>query len=163
MRTARGLARLFEFEEFEEDFEIHLDTLRPFGWRRIAFPYGGTPPPAPEFCAFVAGKLLAGHPGLSFEALEAFLEPPGVLLRASWSLLGRCWRPLVSPSPTAGLGAFGTDFPPFLFSTPYRTSTSFNLTPLNSTHLNSLFDPPRREFWSLLGPQIGSRSAQVAS
>ena len=25
----------FEFEEFEEDFEIRLDTLRPFGWRRI--------------------------------------------------------------------------------------------------------------------------------
>ena len=38
-RNARGLARLFEFEEFEqefeEDFEIHPDTLRPFGWRRI--------------------------------------------------------------------------------------------------------------------------------
>ena len=43
--------------------------------RRIACPYGGTPPPAREFCAFVAGKLLAGHLGLSFEALEAFLEP----------------------------------------------------------------------------------------
>ena len=59
--------------------------------RRIAFPDGGTPPPAPEFCAFVAGKLLAGHLGLSFEALEAFLEPPGALLAASWSLLGRSW------------------------------------------------------------------------
>ena len=39
LRNARGLARLFEFEEFEqefeEDFEIHSDTLRPFGWRRI--------------------------------------------------------------------------------------------------------------------------------
>ena len=38
-RNARGLARLFEFEEFEqefeEDFENCLDTLRPFGWRRI--------------------------------------------------------------------------------------------------------------------------------
>ena len=32
--------------------------------------------------------------GVSFEALEAFLEPPGVLLRPSWSLLGRSWRPL---------------------------------------------------------------------
>ena len=62
----------------------------------IAFPYGGTPPPAPEFCAFVAGKLLAGHLGLSFEALEAFLERPGALLAASWSVLGR---------PLGGLGA----------------------------------------------------------
>ena len=53
----------FEFKEFEEDFEIRPDTLRPFGWRRIACPYGGTPPPAREFCAFVAGKLLAGHLG----------------------------------------------------------------------------------------------------
>ena len=39
LRNARGLARLFEFEEFEqefeEDFEIHSDTLRPFGRRRI--------------------------------------------------------------------------------------------------------------------------------
>ena len=39
VRTARGLAGLFEFEEFEqefeEDFEIRPDTLRPFGWRRM--------------------------------------------------------------------------------------------------------------------------------
>ena len=38
-RNARGLARLFEFEEFdqefEEDFENYSDTLRPFGWRRM--------------------------------------------------------------------------------------------------------------------------------
>ena len=32
--------------------------------------------------------------GVSFEALEAFLEPPGVLLRPSWSLLGRSWGPV---------------------------------------------------------------------
>ena len=32
--------------------------------------------------------------GVSFEALEAFLELPGVLLRPSWSLLGRSWRSL---------------------------------------------------------------------
>ena len=24
-----------EFEEFEDHFELRLDTLRPFGWRRI--------------------------------------------------------------------------------------------------------------------------------
>ena len=36
LRNARALARLFEFEEFEfEEFENCLDTLRPFGWRRI--------------------------------------------------------------------------------------------------------------------------------
>ena len=34
-RNARALARLFEFEEFEEDFENYLDTLQPEGWRRI--------------------------------------------------------------------------------------------------------------------------------
>ena len=75
-------------------------------------------------CEFVAGhlsrasleflevlRLATQHPlnlldplGVSFEALEAVLEPPGVLLRPSWSLLGRSWGPLVSPAPTAGLG-----------------------------------------------------------
>ena len=49
------------------------------------------------------------------------------------------------------------------FSTPYRTSTSLNLTPLNSTQLTSLFDPPWPPFWSLLAPQIGPRSAQDRS
>ena len=58
----------------------------------------------------MAGKLLAGHLGLSFEALVAFLEPPGVLLAASWSLLGRSWEGLgVSWAPLGpswrGLGA----------------------------------------------------------
>ena len=75
-------------------------------------------------CEFVAGhlsrasleflevlRLAAQHSlslldplGVSFEALEALLEPPGVLLRPSWSLVGRSWGPLVSPAPTAGLG-----------------------------------------------------------
>ena len=40
LRNVRVLARLFEFEEFEEDFENCPDTLRPFGWRRIDFPKG---------------------------------------------------------------------------------------------------------------------------
>ena len=35
LRNARGLAGLFEFEEFEDYFEICPDMLRPFGWRRI--------------------------------------------------------------------------------------------------------------------------------
>ena len=34
------------------------------------------------------------HLGLSFEPLEAFLEPPGMLMRVSWSLLGCTRRPL---------------------------------------------------------------------
>ena len=65
-------------------------------------------------CEFVAGhlsrasleflevlRLAAQHPlslldplGVSFEALEALLEAPGVLLRPFWSLLGRSWEPL---------------------------------------------------------------------
>ena len=110
-------------------------------------------------CQFAAGHLSRASWMEFFEALEAFLEPPGVPLRPSWSLLGRSWRPHVSPSPTAGLGGFHSDLGSFLFSTPYRTSTSLNLTPLNSTHLNSLFDPPRPPFWSLLGTQIDPRSA----
>ena len=86
---------------------------------------------------------------------------------ASWGDLGRVLGPLdrlLSPLPP----------PPALdqstgrmlstpFSTPYRTSTSLNLTPLNSTQLTSLFDPPRPPFWSLLGIQIDPRSPQVAS
>ena len=54
---------------------------------------------------------------------------------------------------------FNRNLASFFFSTPHRTSTSLNLTPLNSTQLNSLFDPPRPPFWSLLGTQIDSRSA----
>ena len=49
----------------EEFFENYLDTLRPFGWRRIAFPFGGTPPPARQFLACPPSILwqgvLAGH------------------------------------------------------------------------------------------------------
>ena len=42
--------------------------------------------------------------------------------------------------------------PSFLFSTLFRPSASLKFTPLNSTHLNSLFDPPPGPFWSLLTP-----------
>ena len=70
--------------------------------------------------------------------------------------LQRPWSPLPS---TAGLVAICHSDPSFLFSTPYRTSTSLKFTPLNSTQLNSLFDPPRPPFWSLLGAQIDPRSA----
>ena len=66
------------------------------------------------------------------------------------------WSPLPS-SPGLGPSCPANPFPSF--STPYRTSTSLNLTPLNSTQLNSLFDPPRPPFWSLLGAQIDPRSA----
>ena len=44
--------------------------------------------------------------GVIFDALEAFLESPGVLLRPFWSLLGRSWEPLVSPAPSTGLEGF---------------------------------------------------------
>ena len=39
------------------------------------------------------------------------------------------------------------------FSTLKLNSTSLNFAPLNSAHLNSIFDPPRRPFWSLLASQ----------
>ena len=56
--------------------------------------------------------------------------------------------PYSSPPPVGTCHAVAS----FLFSTPFRTSTSLNFTPLNSTHLNSLFDPPPGPFWSLLTP-----------
>ena len=82
-------------------------------------PQGASPPPARLFFVLRFGTRLLGlidpqtfgmpgRPnlldplGVSFEALEAFLEPPGVLLRPSWSLLERSWRPL-----GASLGALG--------------------------------------------------------
>ena len=86
--------------------------------------------------------------------------PPGALgglMGVSWGLLGTLLSPL--PSST-GLGPIESPNPPNLLSTPYRTSTSLNLTPLNSTQLTSLFDPPWPPFWTLLPPQIGPRSAQ---
>ena len=75
-------------------------------------------------------------------------DPPGKLLRAR----GRGSLSTGLPFPSPGLGGTSHHLPPFLVSTPYRTSTSLNLTPLNSTQLNSLFDPPRPPFWSLLAP-----------
>ena len=66
------------------------------------------------------------------------------------------WSPLTS---TTGLGTTRRPYASFPFSTPYRTSTSLNLTHLNSTQLNSFLDPPRPPFWSLLATQIGPRSA----
>ena len=59
-------------------------------------------------------QCLLEHLGVIFEALEAFLESPGVLLRPFWSLLGRSWRPLVFPAPSTGLGGFWAK----LLSTP---------------------------------------------
>ena len=73
----------------------------------------------------------------------------------SWPVLRRSWSPLPS---TAGLVASWHSDASFPFSTPYRTSTSLNLTLLNSTQLNSFFDPPRPPFWSPLGHQIDPRS-----
>ena len=103
-RNARALARLFEFEEFEEGFEIHPDTLRPFGWRRIAFPKGDHRRPPAFFCRRFgesnfgsACGLLEGS-GVIFWLLEGLLGtlggllgPLGRLLGASWGLLGGSW------------------------------------------------------------------------
>ena len=49
------------------------------------------------------------------------------------------------------------------FSTPYRTSTSLNLTPLNSTQLTSLFDLLGLHFGASWLPQIDPRSIQDRS
>ena len=71
------------------------------------------------------------------------------------------WADLGSPLPSSpGLGVFHPDFHLRPLSTPYRTSTSLNVTPLNSTHLTSLFDPPRPPFGTPLGAQIVPRSVQ---
>ena len=49
------------------------------------------------------------------------------------------------------------------FSTSYRTSTSLNLTPLNSTQLTSLFDLLGLHFGPSWPPQIDPRSTQDRS
>ena len=76
--------------------------LRP----RIAFPFGGTQPPARELsaCPFVNSRqgILARHLGWSFAAHVVFLKPSGVLLGPSWSLLGRSWGPLGASWGTLG-------------------------------------------------------------
>ena len=71
------------------------------GGRRIACPFGGTPPPARELsaCPFVNSRqgILARHLGWSFAAHVVFLEPSGVLLGplgASWGALGNLLEPL---------------------------------------------------------------------
>ena len=85
-------------------------------------------------------------------------------LGASWSCLGASWADLGLPFP----------LPPALdhparrilqtsFSTPYRTSTSLNLTPLNSTQLTSLFDLLGLHFGASWPPQIDPRSTQDRS
>ena len=43
----------FEFEEFKNNFEIYLDTLRPFGWRRIENACGGNTGRSLRILAFV--------------------------------------------------------------------------------------------------------------
>ena len=61
--------------------------------RRIAFPFGGTPPPARQLSACPVVIVLAGHPSrASLEFLEVFgldakrpqclLEPLGVIFEA---------------------------------------------------------------------------------
>ena len=112
MRTARGLAGLFEFEEFEDFFDFRLDTLRPFGWRRIDFPKGDhRRPPAfgirrfeekffgiTDFgdvgdCECLERSLRAIFRcfAASGGGLGSFLEPLWALLGRSWALLGGSW------------------------------------------------------------------------
>ena len=64
------------------------------GGRRIAFPLGGTPPPARQLSAsppcILWQGILAGH----LWSCRALLAGSWGLLRPSWSLLGRSWGPL---------------------------------------------------------------------
>ena len=72
----------------------------------IAFPFGGTPPPARQFSASLPCIPSVGL----LWSLHAFLEPPGALLAASWSLFGRSWGgPGVSWEPLGALlgGSWG--------------------------------------------------------
>ena len=78
----------------------------------------------------------------------------------SWGVLGRSWSPLPS---SPGLGSIDPDFGTTSFSTPYRISTSLNLTPLNSTQLTSLFDLLGLHFGASWPPQIDPRSTQDRS
>ena len=98
--------------------------------------------------------------GPSWSLWECFLG----VLAASWGdlgvilePLGGSWSPLPLPPASEQIDT-STPHPPF--STLKLNSTSLNLTPLNSTQLISLFDPPRPPFGSLLGAQIDPRSAQ---
>ena len=92
----------------------------------------------------------------------------GRVLEASWGdleaslgvlgSLGAVWvspypyhRPWNEPVPTP---------PSFFFSTPYRTSTSLNLTPLNLTQLNSILTLRGAHFGPPWATQIHPRSIQ---
>ena len=120
------------------------------------------------FETFFDEKPVSGPFGAVLVVCWELLSPSWGLLECSWGCFGVLLRPpgvildpLVSPYSSTGLGANrrGNPSPPLFHSK--LTSTSLNLTPLNSTHLNSLFDPPRPPFWSLLASQIDPRSPKI--
>ena len=92
-RNARALAGHFLIQRTRRNFENCSDRHRPFGCRRIAFPFGGTPPPARHLSAcppcILWQGILAGH----LWSCRALLTGSWGLLRPSWSLLGCSWRP----------------------------------------------------------------------
>merc|ERR1711924_444302 len=92
---------------------------------------------------------------------DIFLKPTKNHFWYSRPLLGCSW-PFLSPLPPPPASDQNEVIllpPPF--SHRELTSTSLNLTHLNSTHLISFLAPPRGPFWSLLPPQIDPKSAQV--
>ena len=115
----------------------------------LTSPRGITAARPPFFILRVVARPLGYVAFGDLKSLLCLLEPLGV----SWRVLSPLDRLLVSPSPSPGLGATSLEDASFLFSTSFRTSTSLNLTPLNSTHLNSLFDPPRPPFRSQIDPR----------
>ena len=81
----------------------------------------------------------------------------------SWASVGGLFS-FLSPLPSSfGLGPIPGPSPSFSFSTPYRTLTSLNFTPLNSTQLTSLFDFLGLHFGASWPPQVDPRSAQDRS
>ena len=158
----------------------------PPGRAADCLPQGGTLPPARPFSPAPRAKRFLS---LSISAISATLIGTIVFgIVVFWSLLVRSWRvlsPLDRPlgslwlllgPPGALLAASCLPFPlpPALdhsarrmlqtsFSTPYRTSTLLNLTPLNSTQLTSLFDLLGLHFGASWPPQIDPRSAQDRS
>ena len=72
----------FEFKEFEEDFEIHPDTLRPFGWRRIDFPKGDHRRPPSFFILRLRARPLGFIDFYDFGDLSIFDAFGGLLGRS---------------------------------------------------------------------------------
>ena len=121
-----------------------------------------TPPKRPKIDHLISSShsMISSRHLISSHVISYHLIISYTFTNSTWGGSYSTGLPLPLP-PALDHPPAATLYPPKI--TPYLTSTSLNFTPLNSTHLNSLFDPPRPPFWSLLAPQIDPRSVQVAS